>query len=59
MINLINPQKYVNAEINEVLEDITAEIQAIDVTMGTSDYPFIPREKVFEIIDKHIGKEKE
>ena len=45
--------------LDKVIEDIKAEIQAIDITMGTSDYPFIPRERVLEIIERHIGKEKE
>ena len=38
----------------KVLEQIRAEIEAIDVTMGIKDYPFIPKAKVLEIIDKHI-----
>ena len=46
-------EKITKQEINAVLEQIRAEIEAIDVTMGMTDYPFIPREKVLQIIDKY------
>lgn len=36
-----------------VLRQIRNEIEAIDVTMGMTDYPFIPKAKVLEIIDKY------
>ena len=35
------------------LDKIRAEIEAIDTTMGIKDYPFIPKAKVLEIIDKY------
>ena len=42
----------------KVLEQIRAEIEAIDTTMGIMDYPFIPKEKVLEIIDKYRESEE-
>lgn len=36
-----------------IIEQIRAEIEAIDTTMGIKDYPFIPKAKVLEIIDKY------
>ena len=47
-------KRHPNCPIKCDIEDIKTEIEAIDVTMGTSDYPFIPREKVLEIIDRHM-----
>ena len=35
------------------LNKIRAEIEAIDVTMGIKDYPFIPKAKVLNVIDKY------
>ena len=37
----------------KVLEQIRAEIEQIDNTMGIRDYPYIPRELVLKIIDKY------
>lgn len=46
-------------ENSKVLEQIRIEIEAIDVTMGIKDYPFIPKAKVLEIIDKYTKGERE
>jgi hypothetical protein len=35
------------------LNKIRAEIEAIDVTMGIKDYPFIPKVNVLNVIDKY------
>ena len=37
------------------LDKIREEIESIDITMGVKDYPFIPKAKVLEIIDKYKG----
>lgn len=36
------------------LNTIRAEIEAIDVTMGIKDYPFIPKVNVLDIIDRYM-----
>ena len=43
----------IGKEQKEILEQIRSEVEAIDVTMGMTDYPFIPKAKVLEIIDKY------
>ena len=42
-----------NAPTVDVLEQIRAEIEQIDNTMGIRDYPYIPRELVLKIIDNY------
>lgn len=39
------------------LNKIRTEIEAIDVTMGIKDYPFIPKAKVLNVIDKYTKGE--
>lgn len=39
------------------LNKIRAEIEAIDVTMGIKDYPFIPKAKVLNVIDNYTKGE--
>ena len=47
-------KQFIDAEPTvDVLDKIRDEIEAIDITMGIKDYPFIPKAKVLDIIDKY------